>query len=301
MARVLLIANPAAARADRKVIAEVCRVLSRRGMEVQVAQTTRLGDAADLARRGVEDGVDVVAVYGGDGTAMQAVSGMVGQSIPLALIPGGTGNLLAGNLRIPRNPKKAAELLLQGITRRIDLGRVQRADGPHYFAVNCGAGFDAELMAATSEADKRRWGMGAYVARFWQKLANIVCVPHRITVDGEVLEAEAATVMIANCGEIIPPFLKLGNDIALDDGLLDVVVLHATGLVSTAGVLWRIVSGATSQGRGVRYARGKRITVESDPPRPIQLDGEPSGTTPLVAEVVPGAIEVVVAFPSARG
>ncbi|GBD31559.1 MAG: diacylglycerol kinase [Gemmatimonadales bacterium] len=294
MARVLLIANFAAARTERKVADEICRVLARGGLKVEVAETAGPGEAASLARRGLETGVDIIAVYGGDGTAMQAVRGMVGEAVPLGLIPGGTGNLLAGNLRIPRNPRKAAELLLRGKTRTIDLGKVERSDGLHYFAVNCGAGFDAELMAATSGADKRRWGMGAYIARFWQKLSHIVCVPHRITVDGETLEAEAATVMIANCGEIVPPFLRLGNNISMDDGLLDVVVLRATGLVSTAGVLWKMASGVPDAAGSVRYARGKRVVVQTEPERPVQLDGEPWGTTPLEAEVVPGAIKVVV-------
>lgn len=294
MSRVLLIANFAAARADRKVTDEICRVLSKKGLKVELAETSAPGEAAALARRGLDEGVDLIAVYGGDGTAMQAVRGMVGREVPLGLIPGGTGNLLAGNLRIPRDPKKAAGLLLAGKTRTIDLGRVKRSDGTYYFAVNCGAGFDAELMAATSIAEKRRWGMAAYVARFWQKLSDIVCVPHRITVDGEVLEAEAATVMIANCGEIIPPFLKLGHHIALDDGLLDVVVLRATDRVSTAGVLWRIASGLPDSAGAVRYARGKRVLVETEPERPVQLDGEPRGSTPLEAEVVPAAIRVVV-------
>ncbi len=294
MRRVLLIANFAAARTDRKVTDEICRVLSRGRLNVELAETSAPWEAAALAQRGLDSGVDLIAVYGGDGTAMQAVRGMVGRDVPLGLIPGGTGNLLAGNLRIPRNPRKAAALLLQGKTRRIDLGKVERSDGTQYFAVNCGAGFDAELMAATSGAEKRRWGIGAYIARFWQKLSDIVCVPHRITVDGEMLQAEAATVIIANCGEIIPPFLKLGNDIAIDDGLLDVVVLRATGLVSTAGVLWRMASGVPDAAGGVRYARGRRVVVETEPARPVQLDGEPWGSTPLEAEVVPAGIRVVV-------
>lgn len=294
MPRALLITNPVAARTDPKTIRSVCSVLARAGMDVDVAGTTRPGDAGDLARQGVRERVDLIAVYGGDGTTMQAVRGMVGENVPLGLIPGGTGNLLAGNLRVPRSPAKAAGVLIHGTPRAVDLGRVERADGPHYFAVNCGAGFDAELMVATSEQAKRRWGVGAYVAAVWHKLSDIVCVPHRITVDGEVLEAAAATVMVANCGEIIPPFLRLGANIAPDDGILDVVVVHATGLADGVSVLWRMISGFPEQSASVRYARGRSVTVESTPPRPIQLDGEPAGSTPFTAEVMPGAIRVMV-------
>lgn len=294
MARALLITNPMAARTDPETIRKVSHVLAKAGMDVEIAGTTRTGDAAEFARQGVQDRVDLIAVYGGDGTTMQAVRGMVGSEVPLGLIPGGTGNLLAGNLRIPRSPTRAAEVLVRGAPRPIDLGRVLREDGAHYFAVNCGAGFDAELMAATSEQAKRRWGLGAYVAQAWQKLGAITSVPHCIAVDGDSLEAAAAWVMIANCGEIIPPFLRVGENIAMDDGLLDVVVVHATGVVESVGVMWRMLTRLPQGNRSVRYTRGRRITVASTPARPIQLDGEPQGSTPFTAEVLPGAIQVLV-------
>ena len=295
MARVLLITNPMAARTDPGIIRQVSRVLEKAGLTVEVAGTTKTGDAAEFARQGIRGNVDIIAVYGGDGTTMQAVRGMVGSEVPLGLIPGGTGNILAGNLRIPRSPTQAAQVLVRGTPRRIDLGCVARDDGAHYFAVNCGAGFDAELMAATSDKAKRRWGVGAYVAQAWQKLSDITSVPHCITVDGEPLEADAAWVMIANCGELIPPFMRVGENIAPDDGVLDVVVVHATGVVDSVGVVWRMMRGLPHGIENVRYARGRRITVESHPSRPIQLDGEPAGLTPFTADVLPGAIRVLVA------
>lgn len=294
MARALLITNPMAARTDPEILRKVSHVLAQAGMDVDIAGTTKSGDAAEFARQAVQDGVDLIAVYGGDGTTMQAVRGLVGSEVPLGLIPGGTGNLLAGNLRVPRSPARAAEVLVRGATRRIDLGRVTRDDGAHYFAVNCGAGFDAELMAATSEQAKRRWGMGAYVARAWQKLGGLTSVPHCITVDGNPFEAQAAWVIIANCGELIPPFLRIGQDITPDDGVLDVVVVHATGVVDSVGALWHVAHGLSDRTGSVRYARGRRIVVESTPARPVQLDGDPQGRTPLTAEVLPGAIRVLV-------
>ncbi len=294
MARVLLITNPVAARTDPKVIRAVCDVLQRRGLQVDVAGTTKPDNAGELARQGVADGIEIIAVYGGDGTTMRAVSGIVGQSVTLGLIPGGTGNLLAGNLRIPRSPTKAALVLATGRTRAIDLGRVERSDGVQYFAVNCGAGFDAELMAATSERDKRRWGIGAYVAQAWQRLGDVASVPHKIVVDGVPLETSAATVLVANCGEVIPPLVRLKADIEPDDGLLDVVVLTADGVVDGVGVFWRLLSGTGGGDRRIEYARGRRVSIETTPARPVQLDGEPAGSTPLLAEVVPGAIRVLV-------
>jgi len=295
MARVLVIMNPVAARTDPAVVRTVSRVLDREGWEVDVLGTTRPGHAADLARQGVEEGVDAIAVYGGDGTTMQAVSGMIGGSVPLGLIPGGTGNLLAGNLRLPRNPTKAARLIAQGKTRPIDVGKVERADGVHYFAVACGAGFDAEIMAGTSSGAKRRWKLAAYVAQAWTAISHVQNVPYRVTVDDRVLEGTAATVLVVNCGEFIPPFARFGTGIALDDGLLEVVILRAEGRIESAGVVWQLLRGRANGDGRVRYARGRRVTVETTPARPMQLDGEAAGTTPFTAELIPGAIRVFAA------
>lgn len=294
MARVLLITNPVAARTDPAVVRTVARVFDREGWEVDVAGTSRAGHAVDLARAGVREGFDAIAVYGGDGTTMQAVNGMIGGAVPLGLIPGGTGNLLAGNLRLPVNAEKAARVIARGRSRAIDVGKVERADGTHYFMVASGAGFDADIMAGTSHAAKRRWKLAAYVAEGWHQLSSVQNVPYRITVDGECLEGTAASILVANCAEFVPPYLRFGRGIALDDGMLEVIILGAEGLFETVDVLWQLVRGKANGNGRVRYARGRVVTVETTPARPVQLDGEAAGETPFTAELLAGAIHVFV-------
>jgi diacylglycerol kinase (ATP) len=291
MARVLLITNPLAGRTDPEVVPTVSAVLKREGWDVEVVEIARPGHAAELAAAGANDGADVVAVYGGDGTTMQAVRGLRGTGVPLGLIPGGTGNLLAGNLRVPRNPKRAARIIARGRPRAIDLGCVERDDGTHYFAVACGAGFDAELMATTTTEAKRRWKMAAYVARAWMTISRVRSVPCRVTVDDVVHEGEAASVLVANCAEFIPPLVKFRRGVAIDDGVLDVVMLNAHGFFQSLGVLFEWVTGSRS--RRIRHARGRRITVEMDPCQPVQFDGESGGRTPFTAELLPGALKVL--------
>jgi diacylglycerol kinase (ATP) len=292
VARVLLITNPAAARTDPEVVRTVSTVLGLEGWEVDVVGTTRPGHAAELAAHGVREGVDVIAVYGGDGTTMQAVKGMRGSEIPLGLIPGGTGNLLAGNLRIPRDPAKAARTIARARARAIDLGCMQREDGPHYFAVAAGAGFDAELMAGTTREAKRRWKMAAYVARAWETAGTIKSVDSRITVDDRVIEGKAASVLVANCAEFVPPFVKFRRGMALDDGLLDVVILTAEGMFESLGVVMEWLTEDFGSTR-VQYARGRVVTVEMEPAQAAQLDGDSAGTTPFTAELFPGALRVL--------
>src|SRR5207245_11757518 len=143
--RALLTTTPAAARAAARGVTAIRDTLRGGGWWVEVLATARPGDARRFAAAAPEQGFDVLVCYGGDGTAMQVAAGAVGTGLPLGLVPGGTGNLLAGNLRLPRRPADAARLLLRARPRAIDLGRVERADGLHYFAVCGGTGFDARL------------------------------------------------------------------------------------------------------------------------------------------------------------
>jgi YegS/Rv2252/BmrU family lipid kinase len=293
-ARAVVITNPAAARTAPEAVNTVMQTFAQAGWHAELLATGGHGDARRIAADAVSQGVDVVAVFGGDGTTMQAASALVGTEVALGLIPGGTGNLLAGNLRIPVAPARAAKVLTTGRARVLDLGRIERADGPHYFAVACGTGMDALVMGATPSAEKRRWGMAAYAATTIRLLLDVESVDHLITVDGVEYEARAAMVLVANCGEVIPPFVRLRNDITPDDGLLDVVVARADNIGQSIRAAWDLLR----QGRGgeafIGYARGREISIQTIPGRPMQLDGDVSGETPFTATVVPGAVRIMV-------
>jgi undecaprenyl-diphosphatase len=295
--RALVITNPAAARTRPRAVDAVMRTLSAAGWSTELAATTGPGDARRLAAEGVAQGVDVVTVFGGDGTTMQAAASLVGTGVSLGVIPGGTGNLLAGNLRIPAAPARAAQALVSSRPRPFDLGQMERADGLHYFAVACGAGYDARVMAETASEQKRRWGMGAYVATTLRLMSELRSTDHVITIDGVEYDANAAMVLVANCGEVIPPYVRLGAGIRPDDGLLDVVVLRANNFGQSLRAVWdllRMAPDVEGLDTYVGYARGREIRVVSDPVHPVQLDGEPGGETPFTATIVPQAITIMV-------
>jgi diacylglycerol kinase family enzyme len=227
---------------------------------------------------------------------MQAAAALVDTGIPLGLIAGGTGNLLARNLRLPTDPVRAARVIMSGTPRPYDLGRIVSAAGEQYFAVACGAGYDARVMTATVSRDKRRWGMLAYVATTFRLLSKLRSSHHRITVDGRLYETEAAMLLVANCAEVIPPFIRMGPAIRPDDGVLDVVALRADsfadGLRAIAGIL-RGGGAEPSPGGYVGWLRGREIRVETDPVEPVQLDGDAGGETPFTATVAPGAVRII--------
>lgn len=297
MTRALLITNPAAARTEMVMVRAVAETLSRGGWAVELHATIGPGDARRLAAEAVRDHLDIVGVFGGDGTTMQAAAALVGSDTVLGVIPGGTGNLLAGNLRVPTHPVRAARSLLAGRAAPLDLGRIDRPDGPHYFAVACGAGYDARVMADTSAADKRRWRFAAYVATTFRLLPLLRNSRHVIRVDDTEFETDACMVLVANCGEVIPPYVRLRRGIAPDDGMLDVVAFRADGFAEGVRAVWHLLREGGSEGgpaaANVGYARGRVVTVTTTPPEPVQLDGEPLGETPFTAQIVPGAIRVI--------
>ncbi len=300
MARALLIANPVAARTSPDVAETVSRVFRAAGWQIDIRETTSPEDSRTFARDAVTAGFDLVAVFGGDGTTMQAAASLVDTGVPLGLVPGGTGNVLAGNLRIPLGPVQAAELILRGRSRAIDLGRIERDDGPHYFAVACGAGADARVMGGTDPDTKRRLGIGGYFNTLFRVLPQIRSTRFAVTVDGVRIEAQAAVVLVLNCAEVIPPLVRIGPEARIDDGVLDVLFVSADSPWQAVRGVWRAMANVmfeTGETGYLRYARGREITIEADPIEPVQFDGDLAGSTPVTAVVQPGALRVMAPEP----
>lgn len=293
MTRAIVITNPVAARSKPRTLETALSVLRRAGWQLEVAETSGPTDPRSFAAQALLDRYDRIIVHGGDGTLIQAAAAMVGSEVPMGLLPAGTGNVLAGNLRIPRSPRAAAGVILRGAERRIDLGRLDRAHGDAYFSVAVGTGIDAQVMGGTTTANKRIWGIGAYMATSVRMLSRIRSYRHVITVDGEVMEVDASMVLVVNCREAIPPVVPFGPDIVLDDGLLNVVAVKATGVTDGLRIVWHLVRTPHRQNDRIRYATGRVVTVATDAPELVELDGDVDGKTPFTAEVVPGAISVL--------
>ena len=256
------------------------------------------GEARRIAEESLGEGFDVLVSHGGDGTAMQVAAGIAGSGVALGVVPGGTGNVLAGNLLLPRSATGAARALLKARAHAIDLGVVQRSDGAHYFAVVAGTGFDAQLMAGTGRQEKRRWKLGAYIARAALSLTAVRSAPHRVTVDDATHEIRAAMLLVLNCGRLPPGFLNLRETLAPDDGWLDIVALDADGAIQSVQAVLEMLfrRNGTSKLQRVWWGRGRAVRVEltEGVPRPVQLDGELTGTTPFEARLLPRALAVLV-------
>ncbi|MYX72433.1 diacylglycerol kinase family protein, partial [Streptomyces sp. SID3915] len=281
-------------------------VLERHGHHgADFVETTADDPGEGQTRGAVRDGAALVVVCGGDGTVRAAAEALAGTGIPLAVVPCGTGNLLARNLGLPVEPEKALAAALRGTPHPIDLGRIE-GDGlpPAHFTVMSGAGLDAAMLESTSDRAKARWGWPAYVVA---GLRELRAPRMRLTVglDGAPpLRRDARMVLLANAGTV-QGGAALVPAARPDDGLLDLMILDPRGpggWLSAVGSLLRPrPAGGPAPGvdggahRSVEYFTFRRADLRFDAPQPRELDGDPVAVgRRLTAEVRPGALTVLV-------
>ena len=255
-------------------------------------ETSPADPGGGLTRHAVRSGVDLVLASGGDGTITACVAGVAGTGIPLGLLPCGTGNLLARNLRLPLSLDEALTVALTGVDRLLDVGV---ANG-RPFVVMAGIGFDAQLLAGASEQLKNRMGWAAYVL---SALPHLRERPVRVILraDGGPPQRRWANgVIVGNVGSL-QGNVRLLPDAAPDDGVLDVAVLAAwrwtQWLHLAAGVL------ARRRTDRVTYLACRELLVRASRARPWEADGEVMGLTrTLRVRVQPGNLLVRVPTPA---
>jgi YegS/Rv2252/BmrU family lipid kinase len=244
--------------------------------------------AGKKARRAVEEGAELVFVWGGDGMVQRCVDALAGAKVDIAIVPAGTANLLAGNLGIPRDIEAAVRIGFHGECRPLDLGKL---NGEH-FAVMAGAGFDGAMIGDASRSLKERIGKLAYVGTALRHVGDRPA-RMRIAVDGtDWFDGTASCVLLGNVGTItggIPAF----DDAKPDDGWLEVGVSTAQGALQWARTLGRMVAGRSDESPFVRTTRAKTVDVRLGSPMPYELDGGARDTAKrLRASVVPSAITI---------
>ncbi|NQX11823.1 NAD(+)/NADH kinase [Microbacteriaceae bacterium VKM Ac-2855] len=267
------------------------------------------------AREAVAQGADVVLAVGGDGTVRAVAEGLSDSGVPLALVPLGTGNLLARNLDLGLGFEEAIRTAFHGGVRTIDVGRadIRRVDGTHeehVFLVMAGLGIDAKMIAKTNAKLKKAVGWLAYVDGGVRALAELKPIKLRYSLDGAPeTRASAHSVMVGNCG-VLPGGILLIPDAQPDDGLLDIVALRPRGafgwvkvwntITFENGVLRKSAAGRKlidlqRDARDVIYVKGRDFRLRVDEPQEFQLDGDEFGEAIAVhAWVDPAALRVKV-------
>ncbi|MFE9911653.1 diacylglycerol kinase family protein [Streptomyces clavifer] len=298
--RTTVVFNPTVT--DEAARAALRRILEDHGHHgADFVPTTADDPGEGQTAHAVREGASLVVVCGGDGTIRAAAEALAGTGVPLAVVPCGTGNLLARNLGLPVKPAEALSVALRGAPHRIDLGQIE-GDGlaPAHFTVMSGAGLDAVMLESTSDRAKALMGWPAYAVA---GLKELRAPRMRLTVgiDGaRPLRRTARMVLIANTGKV-QGGATLVPAARPDDGLLDLMILDPRGpagwLAAVASLARRGPEGGTGRAggsRSVEYFTFRRADIRFDAPQHRELDGDPvSPGRRLTAQVRPGALTVL--------
>jgi diacylglycerol kinase (ATP) len=293
--RVAIIFNPASGTQDTERRRAALEALARAaGLHCELGETDREQGATPLARQALAHGAERLVVSGGDGSVTEAADVLAGSPVALAVLPGGTGNLLALNLGLPTDAEAAMRLALAGEARPLDVGR---ANGK-VFLIMAGMGLDAHMVRDAGREMKERLGVLAYL---WAILRNLGRndVRYAITIDGQLFQRRAKSVLVANLGRITGG-LELVPGADPGDGLLEVAILRAQGfwdlVVLAVSALFGRASAPRFPGRAplLELHRGREIVIQAARPQPVQLDGNAAEPTDrLEIHVEPGALRLV--------
>lgn len=257
---------------------ELRQVLAREGLADPLwYEVTKSRKAAKCARRALAQGADVLFVWGGDGTVQRCIDAVAGTQAVLAILPVGTANLLAANLRIPADLTEAVRVGLRGERRPLDTGSV---NGEH-FAVMAGAGFDARMIRDASRGMKSRIGRAAYVYAGARNLSKRR-VKATIEVDGRrFFTGRVSCVLVGNVGKILGG-LEAFRGAQPDDGRLELGVVTARNLAEWARTLGRLMLGSPEKSQFVKVISGKKFRIRFGRDLPYELDG---GARPAVRKL----------------
>lgn len=284
-----VIINPAAGQPDT-ILNKLNAVFHEAGIHWDVSITHESGDATRLAREAIEGGVDVVCAYGGDGTVMEVAHAVRGGKVPMAILPGGTANLMAVELGIPKDLTQAARIVASADSSiiKVDMGQV----GERYFMLRLGMGVEGEKVRLADRELKDRYGILAYTIAGIKAIKNAQKVNYLVTIDGEQNEVEGLMCLVDNAGNLGIASVSAAKNISVNDGLLDVIIVRDASFSSAISAAHGITDKGPDPGSYYHW-QGREIRIHTDPPTIIQGDGEVWGTTPITTKVLPGVLPIL--------
>lgn len=304
-----VIINPASGK-DEPILNPINDVFGQHDIPWEAHITHHSGDATRLTREALKAGADLIVSYGGDGTLMEVVNGMVGRGVPLGILSGGTSNSVGTELGIPGDLRQGLQVIVEAPKRRqLDVGRC----GDLYFMLRAFVGLPDDYLPDRNMKDSI--GFLAYPISAVRYLKERSPTRFHLTVDDFEFEEDGILCLVSNIGysnsvrlqdmfervfldvEVHkgeePPDTTILDSISPEDGLLDVFLVTETQTIlqSLSSLAIRDKDSALAT---VHLFRGKRISISATPNQEINLDGEEGGKTPTQIEVVPNAIEIIV-------
>jgi YegS/Rv2252/BmrU family lipid kinase len=299
----LLIHNPNAGNGGsgrRRLLEEARRILSLGGIEADLRETRAPGEATAMAHRASAEGRQLVIACGGDGTLNEIVNGLAtqknGHRVPLALLPGGTANVLAKEIGLPWNIPAAAEKLLQGEIKEIALGLATPVNEPskaRYFLSVAGGGPDGMIVYSIDLELKARLGILAY---WWQGAREVFRYkfPHFRVVTGEK-KLDVSLVVVGRTKHYGGPF-RITDEADLYADQFEIMGLTTRSGFRYLSYLPTLWAGKLRGTEGVHHWKAKSVVCEPLDSNPVyaQIDGEPLARLPVEFKIVPRALKLLV-------
>jgi len=283
--RLLVVVNLHASRAKASFGAAVA-CLAESGFDLDIRQS---GDRDSLASviRDCAGSVDAIVVAGGDGTVNGAIPALIEAGKPIGILPFGTANDLALTLGIPVDPVAAAGVIVDGATRRLDVGKV---NDTHFLNV-ASIGLSVKIAEKQDEELKRQWGIFSYVVAAASALNEAERFEARITCGERSESVHAYQIAIGN-GIHFGGGLTVSPEAAIDDGVLDVYAIETASVPELIALAPRLRDGTLVERDDVAFFRGASVRIETPEPMPVNTDGEVTTKTPADFSVLKGALTV---------
>jgi YegS/Rv2252/BmrU family lipid kinase len=287
-----LIFNPVAGQGNAEQDLALIRAILEPTIALEIHQTTAEIDADQLALEAVTQGVEAVIASGGDGTISAIANALMGTSIPLGVISRGTANAFANALDLPTTIEAACETILMGTTRVVDAAKCNGMP----MILLAGIGFEAETVERADRESKNRLGLLAYILAGIEQLGQMTQFDAEIETEEKIINVTASAITIANAAPPTSILAQGSAGVIFDDGLLDVTIVapaNRTGAIAVSyELLTSALKGDATTRSDIGYLRTKKLTITTDPPQKIVIDGEVLGTTPVTIECIPNSLTV---------
>jgi YegS/Rv2252/BmrU family lipid kinase len=246
---------------------------------------------APVIREAIQAGFNHFIAIGGDGTVSALANELVRKDIPLAIIPTGSGNVLARELGISLQIDEALQIAVESKKRTyLDAMKI----GEQFFVLNIGVGVTANAVRETEREDKRSLGWLAYLLAGLKLLSRSKTHLMNLIVDGEHHQLRCTELMITNSGILGFELFRWGDKVKPGDGVLDIFAFDVHRIQDLLKLGWRMIMRKADENRDVVHFRAREtIVVDAENPLVIQADGDQHGTTPFEVEVMPNALPVV--------
>ena len=286
-AKIYLIYNPVSGQGDAAAERSQIEAHLSPTLDLTVLETTPEESAEMLTEKALEEGAEGVVASGGDGTVSTVAGKLVETGVPLGIVPRGTANAIAAAFGISNNIEEACNTILSGIPREVDVGS---CNGKPLLLL-AGVGLEADVIAQANRQLKNKLGTAAYILSAFQQVRDLTRFNVVLETDDRIISCDASGITVANAAPATSVLAQGASDVVPFDGLLDVTIFAPEGTGSAIAASYNLFQSATnhrsSKREDIGYLRCESLTITTDEPQKVVLDGEMVGETPLEIRCIP--------------